>query len=139
MMDEKTASFTEAARRLLRTEGCVLEVPADYASDASNLALLISDSLPSILREPKVVTDERWQYVCIRSDGELLARLAGPKPSEAACWVPDTGEGENAIWLRWQRDVRDLLAAGYPGCVDCGGPGSEGEWDEVRARKRMLP
>jgi hypothetical protein len=137
-MDEKSASFAEAARRLLRTEGCVLEVPSDYASEASVLALLISDSLPSMIREPQVVSDAGWHYVCIKSGGELLARLAGPEPTADACWVPDTGEGENAIWLRWQHDLRDLLAAGYPGCVGCGGPGSEGEWDEIAARKHML-
>ncbi len=137
-MDEKSASFAEAARRLLRTEGCVLEVPSNYASDANVLALLISDSLPSLIREPQVVSGTDWHYVCIKSGDNLLARLAGPKPSADTCWVPDTGEGEAGIWLRWQRGVRDLLEAGYPGCVGCGGPGSEGEWDEVAARKHML-
>ena len=30
----------------------------------------------------------------------------------------------------FSKQVVDLLEAGYPGCVGCGGPGAEGDWNE---------
>ena len=135
-MDAKTPCIAEAARRLLRTEGCTLEVTPSLSISANELALHISDSLPSLLHEPEVSSEVDWTFVCIKMDGELIARIGGREPSLGACWIPDTGEGVGNLWFRFIENVSDLLIAGYPGCVGCGGPGSEGIWDETASRAR---
>ena len=135
-MDPKTPCIAEAARRLLRTEGCTLEVNPALTDSANELALHISDSLPSLIREPEIVTRPGLDRVLIRSGKSRLAQLAGAEPEMEFCWVPDTGEGLHKLWLRFVQDVSDLLAAGYPGCLGCGGPGAEGPWDELASRAR---
>ena len=136
LMDEKTPCIAEAARRLLRTEGSTLEVTPSLSNSANELALHISDSLPSLLREPDVSSEVDWTFVCIKMDGALIARIGGYEPSLDACWIPDTGEGVENLWARFIQNVSDLLIAGYPGCVGWGGPGSEGTWDETASRAR---
>ena len=133
-MDGMTPCIAEAARRLLRTEGCTLEVTPSLAEAANELALHISDALPSLLREPEVSSQVGWTYVCIKKDGELIARIGGPEPSLDACWIPDHGDQLSILWSRFIHHIRDLVSAGYPGCVGCGGPGSEGPWDETASR-----
>ncbi len=136
LMDEKTPCIAEAARRLLRTEGCTLEIPSSLSISANELALHISDSLPSLLRHPDVSSEVDWTFVCIKAGGELITRIGGHEPPIDACWIQDTGEGVDNLWSRFIKNVSDLLIAGYPGCVGCGGPGSEGIWDETASRAR---
>ena len=53
------------------------------------------------------------------------------EPSLDVVWVP------NCTWKDFEEQVLDLLNAGYPGCVGCGGPGSEGPWDEASRRSEF--
>lgn len=126
-MDGKAPCIAEAARRLLRSENTILSVPPDLLVEAQALSLAISDGIPKMIREPTVV--EGGPAIVI----EGLAQLAGEAPGIEICWVPGSSE---ELWARWTRQVSDLIAAGYPGCVGCGGPGSEGPWDEVASRAR---
>ena len=48
------------------------------------------------------------------------------------CWVP------TPILVSLKEQVLDLLAAGYPGCIGCGGPGSEEEWNESLRRSEPI-
>lgn len=128
------ASISEAARRLLRTDNCTLEVPSEFTQQANSLALHISDSLPALIREPQVLSEVGWNYLCVRSEGELIARIGGPEPPLTVCWIP-AGRGDcEEPWQLLQQLVRDLLEAGYPGCVGCGGPAATEPWDEPARR-----
>lgn len=121
--DVRWPSLREAARRFLREDGCTLSVPQEYESRAWNLVQKISDKVPAKLDLPDVTI------------GELgvigLAQIGGPKPEIDICWVPDSNFSE------FEEQVLDLLEAGYPGCIGCGGPGSEGEWNEVIRRAEI--
>ena len=125
-MDGKTPALAEAARRLLRTEGCVLTVPAALLGEARSLALAISDGIPKMIREPCIV-----EGATVEVAG--LLRIAGEAPPLEVAWVPGTLP---ELWPRWTKQIHDLIAAGYPGCVGCGGPGAEGPWDETASRAR---
>ena len=55
----------------------------------------------------------------------------------------DSARQENSLWFSytclycWDAIIEaclDLLEAGYPGCLGCGGPGSELEWNEKEHR-----
>jgi hypothetical protein len=136
-MTPESSSLAEAARRLLRTDGCTLEVPARMGPEAERLALAISDALPSLLREPVVLSDadapSAWTWICIRADEGLLARLGGAEPGLEACWIPEPSDID-FLWVRFTRLVNSLLEAGYPGCEGCAGPEADEPWDE-RARR----
>jgi len=121
--DVRWPSLREAARRFLREDGCTLSVPQEYESRAWDLVQKISDKVPSKLDLPDVIT------------GELLvvglAQIGGIKPDMEICWVPDSNFSD------FEEQVLDLLEAGYPGCIGCGGPGSEGEWNEPLRRAEI--
>ena len=139
-MTPESSSLAEAARRLLRTDGCTLEVPSRMRSEAERLALAISDALPSLLREPVVLSDadapSDWTWICIRADGGLLARIGGDEPGLEACWVPEPSDLD-FLWVRFTRLVHSLLAAGYPACEGCAGPEADEPWDE-RVRREAF-
>lgn len=122
--DARWPSLREAARRFLREDGCVLSVPQNSENDAWALIQKISDYVPSKLDLPTVIIGE------LRVVG--LAHIGGDEPSIDVCWVPESN------WKDFSEQVLDLLEAGYPGCVGCGGPGAEGEWKEEVRREEML-
>ncbi|MGB1474860.1 MAG: hypothetical protein ACPG73_01520 [Candidatus Poseidoniaceae archaeon] len=121
--DIRWPSLREAARRFLREDGCTLSVPQEYENRAWDLVQKISDKVPSKLDLPDVII------------GELrvveLAQIGGDRPSMEICWVP------NSNFSDFEEQVLDLLEAGYPGCIGCGGPGSEGEWNESLRRAEI--
>ena len=130
-MDAMTPCIAEAARRLLRTEGTSLIVPEALLNEAIELSLSISDGIPKLIREPTVSVGSENQIVV-----EGLSQLGGEEPPLSICWIPTPSPGLESLWVRWTQQIHDLMAAGYPGCVGCGGPGSEGIWDETASRAR---
>tara|TARA_B100000282_G_scaffold291562_1_gene263991 strand:- start:3352 stop:3789 length:438 start_codon:yes stop_codon:yes gene_type:complete len=121
--DVRWPSLREAARRFLREDGCILSVPQEYEKRAWNLVQKISDHVPSKLDLPDIVIGE----LCVVG----LAQIGGVSPSLDICWVP------NSNFSDFEEQVLDLLDAGYPGCIGCGGPGSEGEWNEPLRRAEI--
>ena len=61
-----------------------------------------------------------------------IAYFGKDQPSLETCWVP------NCTWDEFKIQVLDLLEAGYPGCVGCGGPGAEEEWNEQSRRRQFI-
>ena len=124
MSDPRWPSLREAARRFLRIDGCTLSVPEGLEKDAWDIVQMIADNVPSKLDLPKVV------------NGELaivgFAQIGGIEPPLDICWVPNCG------WSEFSEQVLDLLKAGYPGCIGCGGPGAEEEWNEGIRRGQFL-
>jgi len=134
-MDGKAPCIAEAARRLLRTEGVTLRVPATFTVRAEILAMSINDGIAKLILEPTI---ERWMQWVVEIEGPegTLARFGGEEPEMDVCWIPDDENWLEKTWARFTRQADDLIAAGYPGCVGCGGPGSEGPWDEAASRAR---
>jgi len=124
MSDPRWPSLREAARRFLRIDGCTLSVPEGLEKNAWDIVQMIADNVPSKLDLPKVV------------NGELaivgFAQIGGIEPPLDICWVPNCG------WSEFAEQVLDLLEAGYPGCIGCGGPGAEEEWNEEIRRGQFL-
>ena len=120
MTDPRWPSLREAARRFVKAEGCVLSVPQIHMTEAWTMVQLISEHIPARLHLPSVV------------EGNIMVanlfQVGGPEPDIGTCWVP------NCEWNDFYVQVVDLLEAGYPGCVGCGGPGAEEEWNEFSRR-----
>ena len=136
-MTAESSSLAEAARRLLRTDGCTLAVPDRLRPEAERIALAISDALPSLLREPQVISDadesNSWTRIRISTGEVLLAQIGGDEPGYDVCWVPESNDLD-FLWVRFTRLVTSLIEAGYPGCVDCGGAEAAEPWDEQSRR-----
>ena len=121
--DVRWPSLREAARRFLREDGCKLSVPQQFENRAWDLVQKISDHVPSKLNLPDVIIGE----LCTLG----LAQIGGSRPDMDICWVP------NSNFSDFEEQVLDLLDAGYPGCIGCGGPGAEGEWNESLRRAEI--
>ena len=130
-MDGMSLCIAEAARRLLRTENTTLIVPESLFESAQQLSLEISDGIPKLIREPTIAIGEKN---CVEVSG--LVHIGPIEPDAEICWVPTSQYSVVKIWEKWVVQIHDLMSAGYPGCVGCGGPGSEGEWDELASRAR---
>jgi hypothetical protein len=106
-------------------------VPDSLFEAALKLSLDISDGIPKIIREPSVSVSSENQIEIVG-----LAQIGGAEPNHTICWVPSTQNTLQNLWGNWVAQIHDLMTAGYPGCVGCGGPGSEGVWDELASRAR---
>ncbi len=126
-------SMYEAARRLLRTPGGALYVPDSCFDSAKLLILGISDEVPSIITEPSVnsgSTDEIF-YDC---DGKIEFQIGKIEPAMETCWIRSESNEIEKLWEELSDVAMKLARAGYPGCLGCGGPGSEEIWDENVSR-----
>ena len=135
-MDARAPTVAELARRLLRTDSLQLEVPMFLEESAIDLSLHVSDSLPSLLREPKVVSDSGWNYLSLKTE-VLIGRIGGPEPEIEVCWIPCDDSEVRQIWEMIVDSVKELLVAGYPGCIGCAGPAATEPWDESGSRARL--
>lgn len=121
MNDVRWPSLREAARRVLKEEGCVLRVPAEHLDAAHSLTLKIGDFIPERIELPTV------KIGLLSAEG--LFQIGGEEPDMDICWIP------NATWNDFLEQILDLLEAGYPGCVGCAGPGAEEVWNEAVRRR----
>ena len=125
-------SLREAARRLLRSEGGILYLNRDISDGAIELMLKISDKVPSKISFPKLAYIESHEILL-----ECLGNnfyIGEEEKSEEYCWVKSHKSETGDSWADFSKMVLELAMAGYPGCIVCGGPGSEEIWDESRSR-----
>ena len=125
-------SLREAARRLLRSEGGILYLNRNISDGAKELILKISDKVPSKISFPKLAYIESHEILL-----ECLGNnfyIGEEEKSEEYCWVKSHKSNTGDSWGDFSTMVLELAMAGYPGCIGCGGPGSEEIWDESRSR-----
>ena len=125
-------SLREAARRLLRSEGGILYLNRNISDAAIELMLKISDKVPSKISFPKLAYIESHEILleCIGNN----FYIGEEEKSEEYCWVKSHKSNTGDSWGDFSAMVLELAMAGYPGCIGCGGPGSEEIWDESRSR-----
>ncbi|MDG1535872.1 MAG: hypothetical protein P8Q45_01430 [Candidatus Thalassarchaeaceae archaeon] len=124
-----TKSLRELARRILRSRGVIIRHPAEVEI-SSELSLEISDLAPSLHfgLESKVHSNNEIVVSLIGEDGGSIGMN---EPNISQVWIP-MGVKDGFSELIGQ--VLKLAAAGYPGCVGCGGPDAEEMWDEKSTR-----
>ena len=127
----------EAARRILREDSLIIRTPVRFVEDLDRLILLMGDAQPSRLSFPSVIeVNAPWIDVEQRNEAPTesthLARLGPKEPGVDVCWIPLATDD---AWAAIFEACEDLLEAGYPGCVGCGGPNSELPWDEKKFRQ----
>ena len=129
----------EAARRILRDEGLALHLPVEFENQADELLLAMADAQPSKLKFPKIITHALDSVDVYGPEDSSLGRhsirLGASEPGPTTCWIP------LEVTIAWRLVLsacHELLLAGYPGCVGCGGPNSEDPWDEPQSRQNWI-
>ena len=124
-----TKSLRELARRILRSRGVIIRHPSEVEIP-SELSLEISDLAPSLHfgLESKVHSDTEIVVSLIGEDGGSIGMK---EPDISQVWIPMEN---NVGFSELIEQVLKLAAAGYPGCVGCGGPDAEEMWDEKSIR-----
>lgn len=131
-MGSYSDSLREAARRLLRSEGGVLYLNKNISESAISLMLNISDSVPSKISFPELIYIDSQEIILESPENNFT--IGEEEKSEEFCWVKSTKSETGEPWGDFQKMVLELATAGYPGCLGCGGPGSEEIWDESKSR-----
>jgi hypothetical protein len=128
-------SLRESARRFIRMDGCNIHHPHLYAAEVSEIIDAFSEFLPARLKLPIRYECDDDQFSIFDEKNVLIAQVGGLVPELSVSWT----EGEiDRLFVVFQQQVAELLAAGYPGCAGCGGPGNESEWDEENSRRQQV-
>ena len=124
-------SLRESARRFIKLEGCMIFSPDYLSSQISDIIEAIPEFLPARINFPNhsIIDDDVVRIIDL--DGNTVAQLSGDEPELGVSW---TAGNLKSLFPDFKLQVSELLAAGYPGCEGCGGPGSTGDWDEETSR-----
>jgi len=133
--DPRWPAVREFARILLRTEALVVHGPTWLGAKIHALSVKLGDVQPSRTVFPAFEEeDEDKISLMLGGTNQPLAQCSTDEPSLETVWLPmETNTG----WTTISAVLEDLLDAGYPGCLGCGGSNTEGEWDETNSRKAM--
>lgn len=134
--DPRWPAVRELARIILRTEELLVKGPSWLESHIVNLGLRLADVQPARTSFPAFLLHAESDIQLIDStSSELLARCSLGEPELTTVWLPMS---PSSAWEAISKVSDDLLRAGYPGCLGCGGPNTEGDWDEAASRRNML-
>ena len=135
--DPKWPAVREFSRRILREETIQLTTPPEFEMDLINLVRMMSDKLPARLDFPKFDFHQD-NTITVRQqnddDWNPIMHVGIEEPDAEVLWIP-TGASE--AWSTIRSTLAELLEAGYPGCLGCGGPASEEPWDADKSRQQF--
>ena len=137
--DPAWPAVQEASRMILSEGATSIMAPEEFHDKLHALVLKMGDTMPSRLQFPMVV-DADGDVIILNGDSAQGAELMLYCGSEklvnhpSTLWIPYAASEFMELLLQ---SMDDLLEAGYPGCLGCGGPGAEEEWDESASRRRM--
>lgn len=129
----------ESARRFLRLQHLRIQIPKEYMSEFHKTVLHMADMQPSRTEFPTASLSEKGSIILSLHESEeelegTVVYIGQDEPDQGVCWIKsDPQEGWNLLL----EASRELLKAGYPGCLGCGGPNAEIPWNEKDSRTRI--
>ena len=127
----------EAARMLLRDEGLVVHLPVNTMGDLQELLLTMADHQPGRIDFPLPRESDNGDFF-IQHDMDhqsvLKVTSGSTEPGMETVWLPVEA---HTAWKSVLKASQDLIRAGYPGCIGCGGSGSAFPWDEPSYRPQI--
>ena len=134
--DTRWPAVRELARIILRTEELVVKGPEWLESHIVNLGLRLADVQPARTTFPAFVSHLEGDIELVDpASSVVLAQCSLEEPELTTVWLPMSPA---TAWEVVSKVSDDLLQAGYPGCLGCGGPHTEGDWDEATSRRNMV-
>tara|TARA_B110000037_G_scaffold187730_1_gene218531 strand:+ start:329 stop:775 length:447 start_codon:yes stop_codon:yes gene_type:complete len=131
--DPQWPALREASRRILRLKEIRITIPTEYHSITNEMILGLGEKQPSRLTFPQITEGPDIAVEMLTLEEELngiIMQISHDEPDSEILWI----KGDNILWLDIIDSCEDLLSAGYPGCVGCGGPNSEQKWNESNQR-----
>jgi hypothetical protein len=131
--DPQWPALREAARRILRLKEIRIIIPTEYHSITNEMILGLGEKQPSRLTFPQISEGTGITVEMLVLEEELdgvIMQISHNEPDSDILWI----KGDNDLWLDILNACDELLSAGYPGCLGCGGPNSEQKWDELNQR-----
>jgi len=131
--DPQWPALREASRRILRLQEIRINIPKRFHSKTNEMILGLGERQPSRLSFPIVMESEIISVEMVTAEEELsgkIIQISQSEPKPDILWI----RGDADLWLDILNSCEDLLSAGYPGCIGCGGPNSEQKWDEFNHR-----
>ena len=126
----------ESARRIVKSDSISISAPMEFAYLINQLADYIVEKIPQRANLPKnKVSDSKdIQINQVNPENlELIIYIGKVEPNFEVCWVEmEIAEGFSAII----ESCKQLLDAGYPGCVGCDDSIQEGRWNEIEFRDK---
>jgi hypothetical protein len=137
--DPAWPAVQEAARMILREGASSIMAPDKFHKDLIALVLKMGDTMPARQQFPQILSTELDVIILNGNPAVEQSPLlyCGPEAMfdhPTTLWIPHAAREFMELLLQ---SMDDLLEAGYPGCLGCGGPGAEEEWDESASRRRM--
>ncbi|MFZ8906036.1 MAG: hypothetical protein ACO2Y2_01620 [Poseidonia sp.] len=134
--DPRWPAVRELARVMLRTEDVEVQGPDWLKASILALGLRLADIQPARTMFPSFTSGENHAISLISpASGGEVGRCSHHEPAPETVWLPME---PREAWEAISTIIEDLLTAGYPGCLGCGGPHTEGDWDEDSSRRSMM-
>jgi len=132
--DPQWPALREASRRILRLQQIRIQLPHKFHSITKNIIVRLGEKQPSRITFPILSECEDISIEMVKEEEEFagtIVQVSQYEPDLETVWI----KGDNDLWLDILNACEELLSAGYPGCIGCGGPNSEQKWDELEHRK----
>ena len=129
-------AMREWARRFLRHSEILTKSPPHITEKILSLHLYFNDNAPSqfsLIHQGEDVDDSILMY----SNETLIGQVGGIISDDlTSVYIPSNDLSKT--WNSLENITLELIHAGYPGCIGCGGPGAEEVWDENKNRDYIL-
>ena len=129
-------AMREWARRFLRHSEIFTQSPTLISEKILSLHLYFNDKAPSQFSQINQGTNIE-DSIHLYSNDTLIGQVGGEIIDKLTSVYIPTNDIEEK-WNSLEKIIRELIEAGYPGCVGCGGTGSEEIWDEIKNREYIL-
>lgn len=122
----------EISRRVLKSEKLNFIIDDHLEVNIQKLNNKISDLAPTVLLSITKSKTTNSTEVIIENNNEIIGIISKHEPKRLdIIWIQNS---PILFWIDFEMRILELVEAGYPGCIGCGGPGSEDPWDEENNR-----
>lgn len=129
-------AMREWSRRFLRNSKIATKSTQSISEKILNLHHYFNDNVPSQYSQiqQEIIAEES---IYLYANNKLIGQVGGEISNEmTSVYIPT--DDISVKWRHLERIIVELIDAGYPGCVACGGPGAEEEWDENKNRDYIM-
>ena len=122
----------EICRRVLKSEKLNFIIDEQLDVSIQELNNKISDLAPTVLLDITKSKSTNSKEIIIENNEEIIGIISKHEPMRLEIiWIENS---PILFWIDFEMRIVELVEAGYPGCIGCGGPGSEEAWDEEKNR-----
>ena len=122
----------EICRRVLKSEKLNFIIDEHLDVNIQELNNKISDLAPTVLLDITKSKSMNSKEIIIENNKEIIGIISKHEPKQLEIiWIENS---PILFWIDFEMRIVELVEAGYPGCIGCGGPGSEEAWDEEKNR-----